>query len=175
MTMTRDLGTSVALPADLAGALDDARPRLGRLASRVLYFPTVGSTNDVAIALMAHGDCEGAGVLADEQTSGRGRRGRVWVSPAGSGLYVSGVLTPSRAEADVARATRLLTIAAGVALAEAVEAATGLAVDLKSPNYLVVGGRKLAGVLAETVTEDPTRSCPESRNISLGLCIHVGP
>jgi BirA family biotin operon repressor/biotin-[acetyl-CoA-carboxylase] ligase len=172
MTPSSDIGASVPLPADLAAMLDRARPRLGRLGSRVLYFPTVGSTNDVAVALVGHGDCEGAVVLADEQTSGRGRRGRVWFSPAGSGLYVSVVLTPARARADVARATRLLTIAAGVALAEAVEAATGLAVDLKWPNDLQVGRRKLAGILAEAVTAPDDR---RPRSVIVGFGINVGP
>jgi len=92
---------------------------------------------------------EGVVVVADEQTAGRGRRGHSWFSPPGSGLYVSVVLVPSRACVDPARATRLLTLAVGVALAEAVEAAAGLRVDLKWPNDLYVARRKLAGILAE--------------------------
>src|SRR5204863_7475405 len=91
---------------------------------------------------------EGAVVIADAQTEGRGRRGRSWFSPPGSGLYVSIVLTPSRS-ADRRRATALTTIAAGVALAEGIEAATGVRVRLKWPNDLYVGRRKLAGILAE--------------------------
>ncbi|MGB7220507.1 MAG: biotin--[acetyl-CoA-carboxylase] ligase [Vicinamibacterales bacterium] len=162
--------THTPLPVDLAGMLDRARPRLGRLGSRVLYFPTIGSTNDVAIALAGHGDCEGAVVLADEQTAGRGRRGRVWFSPPGSGLYVSVVLTPARARTDVARATRLLTLAAGVALAEGVEVATGLVVDLKWPNDLQIGGRKLAGILAEGVGNDLHSQC-----VVLGFGINMSP
>ncbi|OFV94092.1 MAG: biotin--[acetyl-CoA-carboxylase] ligase [Acidobacteria bacterium RIFCSPLOWO2_12_FULL_65_11] len=152
--------------------LDRARPRLGRLGSRVLYFPTVGSTNDVALALASHLDCEGAVVLADEQTSGRGRRGRVWFSPPASGLYVSVVLTPARARTEVARATRLLTMAAGLALAEAVEASTGLIADLKWPNDLHVGGRKLAGILAEATTAGEAGA---PRSVIVGYGVNVGP
>ena len=91
----------------------------------------------------------GRGRRRGQQTAGRGRRGHTWFSPPGSGLYVSVVLMPARARVDPMRATTLLTLAAGVALAEAVEAATGLRVDIKWPNDLLVGRRKLAGILAE--------------------------
>lgn len=112
--------------------------------SPVQFFPAVGSTNDVAASLPHR-----SVVVAGEQTAGRGRRGRTWFSPPGSGLYVSVVLAPAAARVDPARATTLLTLTAGVALAEGVEAATGLSVDLKWPNDLLVSGRKLAGILAE--------------------------
>ena len=116
----------------------------------MIYFTTIGSTNDVAAMLASRDGSEGAVVIADAQTAGRGRRGRDWFSPPGSGLYVSVVLTPGRAQNAVAdRATRLVTLAAGVALSEAVAAGTGLVADLKWPNDLYVGRRKLAGILAE--------------------------
>jgi len=111
--------------------------------SDIRFFPAVGSTNDVAATLP-----EGAVVVADEQTAGRGRRGHRWFSPPGSGLYVSVVLAPSRS-VDPRRATSLTTIAAGVALADGIEAATGLRVRLKWPNDLYVARRKLGGILAE--------------------------
>jgi BirA family biotin operon repressor/biotin-[acetyl-CoA-carboxylase] ligase len=133
------------LPADIRASIDAARTRLGRLGSPILFFPTIGSTNDVAATLAA----EGAVVIADEQTAGRGRRGHEWFSPPGSGLYVSVVLMPARARIDPLRATTLLTITAGVALAEGVSASCGVDVDLKWPNDLYVSRRKLAGILAE--------------------------
>jgi BirA family biotin operon repressor/biotin-[acetyl-CoA-carboxylase] ligase len=111
----------------------------------VQFFQSVGSTNDVAAALPP-----GSVVVAAHQTAGRGRRGHTWFSPPGSGLYVSVVLAPATARVDPPRATMLLTLAAGVAIVEGVEAATGLAVDLKWPNDLMVSGRKLAGILAES-------------------------
>jgi BirA family biotin operon repressor/biotin-[acetyl-CoA-carboxylase] ligase len=132
------------LPRGLAEALERSRPRLGVLSSDVRYLATTESTNDVAATLD-----EGSVVVAAEQTAGRGRRGHTWFSPAGSGLYVSVVLVPSRARTDPVRATRLLTLTVGVALAEAIEAAAGLKSDLKWPNDLYVGRRKLAGILAE--------------------------
>lgn len=155
------------LPAEFVEALDRVRLRLGVVGSRVLYFPTVGSTNDVASALAG---VEGLVAIADEQTAGRGRRGRTWFSPPGSGLYVSVVLAPGRAECDPERATAILTLAAGVALAEAVETTTGLAPDLKWPNDLYVGRRKLAGILAEGVSAGAAVQA-----VILGYGINIGP
>jgi BirA family biotin operon repressor/biotin-[acetyl-CoA-carboxylase] ligase len=137
------------LPTDLAEAL--ARVNLRRLGTATLFFSSIGSTNDVASTLANSGDHEGAIVIAETQTAGRGRRGRVWFSPPGAGLYVSVLLAPAKARRTPDRATALLTLAAGVALAEAVEHGTGLAPAIKWPNDLVVGRRKLAGILAEGV------------------------
>ncbi|HMB78708.1 MAG TPA: biotin--[acetyl-CoA-carboxylase] ligase [Vicinamibacterales bacterium] len=159
-------------PDDLAAAIERARPRLGRLASTMLFFETIGSTNDEAAARSAKAFAlhersafarhersaslsgerppEGLVVVADQQTAGRGRRGHTWFSPPGSGLYVSVVLAPAAARVDPARATTLLTLAAGVALAEGIEQATGLRVDLKWPNDLQMTRRKLGGILAES-------------------------
>lgn len=125
-----------------------------------------GSTNDVAARLAADESSEGAVVVADAQTKGRGRRGREWFSPPGAGLYVSLVVRPGRSRGGE-RAARLLTLAAGVALAEAVEAATGLRVDVKWPNDLHIGRRKLAGILAEAAGSGPGES------IVLGYGINV--
>ena len=108
------------------------------------FFASVGSTNDLAASLPV-----GSVVVADHQSAGRGRRGHTWFSPPGSGLYVSVVLAPAAARVDPPRATMLLTLAAGVAIAEGVEAATGLAADLKWPNDLLASGKKLCGILAE--------------------------
>jgi BirA family biotin operon repressor/biotin-[acetyl-CoA-carboxylase] ligase len=146
------------IPEDLAEAIDRARPRLGRLASTLLYFPTIGSTNDLALSCSAKALAErpasadppdGLVVVADEQTAGRGRRGHPWFSPPGSGLYVSVVLAPATARVDPLRATMLLTLAVGVALVEGIDAATALSASLKWPNDLLVSRRKIAGILAE--------------------------
>ena len=139
------------LPPELDDALAARRDRLGPLANRILYFETIGSTNDVAAGLAQDGGHEGTIVIADAQTAGRGRRGRTWFSPPASGLYVSVVLAPARARVSPERATALLTLSAGVALSEAVERVTGLAPAIKWPNDLLVDRRKLAGILAEGV------------------------
>lgn len=146
------------LPDDLRDALEPVQSGWRWLRAPVHYFPSTGSTNDVAAALATVPASHGAVVLADRQTSGRGRRGHIWFSPDGAGLYVSLVLAPAQARVTPARATALLTVMAGVALAEAVEAATGLAPAIKWPNDLYVGRRKLAGILAEGVTHATTAS-----------------
>jgi len=132
------------LPDDLAEALDRARGRLGPFGSHLLYFGSVGSTNDIADRLALAGAVEGTTVLAETQTAGRGRMGRAWFSPPGAGLYVSAVFRPG-AQA----ATPLFTLVAGVALADALRESTRLPVLIKWPNDLVVGRRKLGGILAE--------------------------
>jgi BirA family biotin operon repressor/biotin-[acetyl-CoA-carboxylase] ligase len=137
------LPNSHDLPPEIADALARASDRLGRFAQRVLWYPELTSTNDVAASLADRGAPEGTIVAADAQTAGRGRQGRVWVSPPGAGLYVSVVLRPRR------DAAALLTLAAGVALSEGIEAATGLPTDVKWPNDVYVALRKLAGILAE--------------------------
>ena len=139
---------------DVRAAIDRARARLGRLASPIECLPTTSSTNDVALARCVTtggepSDAVGFVVVADQQTAGRGRRGHAWFSPPGSGLYVSAVVAPARARVDSSRATSLLTLAAGVGVAEGIARATGLRPDLKWPNDLLVGPRKLAGILAE--------------------------
>jgi BirA family transcriptional regulator, biotin operon repressor / biotin---[acetyl-CoA-carboxylase] ligase len=145
------------LPPEFARALVAAADRLRPLGDRVIFFETIGSTNDVALDLAARGGHEGTIVLADAQTAGRGRHGRGWFSPPGSGLYVSVVLRPSAARRDPQRATSLLTLAAGLAVTEAVEAAAGLRPDIKWPNDLLVGRRKLAGILAESASSNSGR------------------
>ena len=150
---------SSPLPADLADPLNAAASRLGRFGRQVLYYDNVPSTNDVAADLGDGGAPEGCVVVGDAQSAGRGRLGRTWVSPAGAGLYVSIVLRP---EGDV---IPLVTIGAGVALSEGIQAATGLRPDLKWPNDVLVAGRKVAGILAEGTV----------RYVILGLGINVLP
>jgi len=130
------------LPDEFVEALASASHRLGPFAGEILWCPSVTSTNDVAGVLAERGAPEGCVVVANAQSAGRGRLGRTWASPPGAGLYVSAVLRP---KPDLS----LLTIAAGVAVAQGIQAATGLAVDLKWPNDAFVGGRKVAGILAE--------------------------
>jgi BirA family biotin operon repressor/biotin-[acetyl-CoA-carboxylase] ligase len=101
------------------------------------------STNDIGRLLAAAGAAEGATVVADHQTLGRGRLGRSWESPVG-GLWCSVVLRPP-GDPSLGR----LSLAVGVAVAEAIEAAAGVAAALAWPNDVVVRGRKAAGILIE--------------------------
>jgi BirA family biotin operon repressor/biotin-[acetyl-CoA-carboxylase] ligase len=134
---------SDAIPGDVIEALARAGSRLGPFHGRLSWYESVPSTNDVAAVLAEHGAPEGSVVAANAQTSGRGRLGRSWASPPGAGLYVSVILRPA---ADV---VPLITIAAGVAVADGVQAASGLSPRVKWPNDVYVGPRKLAGILAE--------------------------
>lgn len=136
------------LPPDLAAALGARAARLGPFGAAIHFFTEIGSTNDAAAALAEQGAPEGTTVVAAAQTAGRGRFGRRWFSPPGAGLYVSVVCR------DPAAAP-LLTLAGGVAVADGIRAATGLPVEIKWPNDVIVRSgapvrrRKLAGILAE--------------------------
>lgn len=110
----------------------------------LLYVTQTASTQDVARAEAERDAPEGTAVLAEEQTGGRGRLGRPWVSPAGKNLYLTLVMRPP------ARHLRILSIVAPLAVAEALEGATRLTCRVKWPNDVLVGGRKIAGVLTET-------------------------
>jgi BirA family biotin operon repressor/biotin-[acetyl-CoA-carboxylase] ligase len=116
---------------------------------RVYHFFKTESTNRVALALGHGGEPEGALVLAEEQTAGRGRAGRSWHSERATGIYVTVLLRPKLAPVQAP----LLTMMAGLSAHAAVEATTGLPVDLKWPNDLLVRGKKLGGILTEMHAE----------------------
>jgi BirA family biotin operon repressor/biotin-[acetyl-CoA-carboxylase] ligase len=123
--------------------------RLGSFGSRILWYQDISSTNDVAAALADADAGEGTLVMADAQSAGRGRLGRRWASPPGSGIYATVVLRPGTP------AVPLLTLGAGLAIAEGIEAATALPARVKWPNDVLIDGsgdgvgRKVAGILAE--------------------------
>jgi BirA family biotin operon repressor/biotin-[acetyl-CoA-carboxylase] ligase len=117
-----------------------------RLGGRVVVRDTVDSTNQALKALAVNGEPEGAAVVSDAQTAGRGRRGRTWVSPPGCGLYISLLFRPRSWEPACAPRMPLMI---AVAAAEAIEAVAGIAPGIKWPNDLMLKGRKLAGILCE--------------------------
>lgn len=134
------------IPPELAAPLSALRAKRPDLGLSVHWRDSVSSTMDVAAALAADPGLTMPIVIADAQTAGRGRRGHTWESPPGAGLYLSLVWRP------VGMTTLpLLTLAAGVGVREGIAAATGLAPNVKWPNDLLVGNRKLAGLLAEGV------------------------
>jgi BirA family transcriptional regulator, biotin operon repressor / biotin---[acetyl-CoA-carboxylase] ligase len=120
-----------------------------RLGHRVEHHSSIGSTNDRARELLEGADGDGSVVVAEEQTSGRGRRGRSWQSPPSRNLLMSVALAPDLAAADAWR----LGLATALAVAEACEAVAP--VVLKWPNDVVAAadGRKLGGLLIETMAE----------------------
>jgi len=111
----------------------------------LLWFDTIDSTNTAAKNLARQGAPHGTVLIADHQTGGRGRRGRSFHSPAGSGIYMSVILRPDCAPTELMH----LTCAAAVAMCDAVEEAAGIRPGIKWTNDLVYGQKKLAGILTE--------------------------
>lgn len=118
-------------------------------AGRIRYFPTIHSTNVLAMREAEEGAPEGNVYLADEQTAGRGRSAHGWHSASGAGLYVSVLLRPRVAPADIL----WLSLAAGLAVRDAVRQATGLQADIRWPNDLLFGRKKFCGILTELNAE----------------------
>jgi BirA family transcriptional regulator, biotin operon repressor / biotin---[acetyl-CoA-carboxylase] ligase len=116
---------------------------------RIHHFFKTDSTNRVALELGHAGEPEGTVLVAEEQTAGRGRAGRAWASERASGIYVTLLLRPRLAPVQAP----LLTMMAGLSVHAAVEAVTGLNVDLKWPNDLLIGGKKTGGILTEMLAE----------------------
>lgn len=115
-----------------------------------MHFPSVGSTNALAIEAAQAGARTGVWV-ADEQTAGRGRGGHRWHSAAGDGLYVSVLIAP-RLPIPMTRAL-WLSLAAGLAAQAAIHEVAGLTADIRWPNDLLLQRRKCGGILVETAVE----------------------
>jgi len=111
---------------------------------------TVGSTQDVARELAESGAAEGTLVIAEQQTAGRGRQGRRFYSPAGRGVWMTVILRPQQP----LQYTSQLTLLAAVAICRALRSVSGLDIGIKWPNDLLIGGRKVCGILVESAAED---------------------
>jgi len=114
---------------------------------KIIYYRSIGSTNDVAKELAARGAPEGTLVIADEQTAGKGRLGRRWLAPPGTSLLMSLLFRPHSPFSI--HQTQRLTMICSLAVVEAIEAVTGLAAAIKWPNDIVVWGKKVGGILTE--------------------------
>jgi BirA family biotin operon repressor/biotin-[acetyl-CoA-carboxylase] ligase len=145
-----------ALDTELAGT---------PFAGRVRYFASIDSTNTLAMREAEEGQESGTVYLADEQTGGRGRGAHSWHSAPGSGLYVSILLRPRLAPADIL----WVSLAAGLAVQQAIREVTALAVDLRWPNDLLLSGRKVGGILTE-LNAEVTRV--RHAVIGIGLNVH---
>jgi BirA family biotin operon repressor/biotin-[acetyl-CoA-carboxylase] ligase len=135
-----------------------------RLGKTIHCLDTVDSTNLFARRLAEAGAPEGEMVFAEEQTQGRGRLGRTWFSPRGLNLYFSLILRPAFPPVQACQ----ITLMAAVALAETLEAAIGTAPEIKWPNDILYAGKKLAGVLTESVCEGKS-----VRFVILGIGVNV--
>jgi BirA family transcriptional regulator, biotin operon repressor / biotin---[acetyl-CoA-carboxylase] ligase len=133
------------------------------------YYPILDSTMRAAA-----GRPLGIVILAEEQTAGQGRHGHTWHSEPGTGIYLSTALPP----------TPLLTMALGLATAEAITAATGIACDLRWPNDVLIGGKKAAGILVQLadgvaiggigINVNHTRFLPELAELATSLRLQSG-
>ena len=123
--------------------------RMSRIGSSVLRFDSVTSTNDLARELACKPGNEGTVIVAREQTAGKGRQGHSWFSPADDGLYFSVILGASLRPSSLP----FISLAAAVAVAEALASEYSLKPDIKWPNDVLLGGRKVSGILLESATE----------------------
>ena len=169
---------------------DDLQARLGKtkvVGRDIRVFEETTSTNDVIEKLARDGVKEGVVVFAESQTKGRGRLGRKWMSPTHKGLWFSILLRPELSPQE----TTQLTVASATALRRAIKNVTGLSADIKWPNDLLVGGKKVVGILTEMsaevdrvrhvilgigvdVNQDTGEFLPELRKIATSLKIETG-
>lgn len=126
-------------------ALNAAEIEAARPANRLVYLPSVDSTMRIAARLAAEGAPHGTVVIADEQTAGIGRLGRSWHSETGAGIYASLILRLPIDPASLPAVTLML----GLATREAIQRTTHAVCDLRWPNDVLIGGRKVAGILAQ--------------------------
>jgi BirA family transcriptional regulator, biotin operon repressor / biotin---[acetyl-CoA-carboxylase] ligase len=137
------------LPDILAPSLIKIEAGEGRIGHRILHYFKTDSTNRIAMEMAARDAAHGTVVVAEEQTAGRGRLGRVWYSEKSSGIYVSIILRPTLAPA----AAPMLTLMAGLAAHGAIRWVTGLTGDIRWPNDVLINGRKVCGILTEMNAE----------------------
>jgi BirA family biotin operon repressor/biotin-[acetyl-CoA-carboxylase] ligase len=146
---------------------DDLISRLGDtkvIGRDIQVFEKTTSTNEVMERLARDGVPEGAVVFAESQTKGRGRLGRVWMSPTRKGLWFSVLLRPNLNPQE----TTQLTVISATALRRAFKTVTGLTAEIKWPNDLLLGGRKAAGILTELSAE-----LDRVRHVILGIGVDV--
>jgi len=135
---------------------------------RIFHYESIGSTNTRAKEIGKEGGEEGTVVVAEEQTEGRGRLGRQWLSPPGANLLFSILLRPKL------RADELfvLTVTLALAAAQSIEAASGLGCQIKWPNDLYAGMKKVGGILTEFVASGKV---VESVVLGLGVNVNWSP
>ncbi|MGO8717783.1 MAG: biotin--[acetyl-CoA-carboxylase] ligase [Acidobacteriaceae bacterium] len=146
---------SDALNATLQGTI---------FSGKLHVFPSVDSTNMLAMQEAAKGAPHGSVYIAEEQTAGKGRGDHAWHSEPYAGLYVSILLRPQLTPAD----GLWLSLAAGLAVQQAIENVTGLVADIRWPNDLLFGRRKVGGILTETNAE-----AMRVRHAVIGIGINV--
>ncbi len=124
--------------------------RTQSLGKKIFSFDSIDSTNIFARSLKENESPNGTLIIADEQTAGRGRQGRQWQSQKGKNLLFSVVIRHFLAQEKV----RVIPFAAALAAADGIEQENGSAIECKWPNDLLIGGKKVAGMLIETTTQN---------------------
>jgi BirA family biotin operon repressor/biotin-[acetyl-CoA-carboxylase] ligase len=130
----------------------------------IISYKKVDSTNDIAYNLAEKGVKAGTAIIAEEQSRGKGRHGRHWISPSKGGIYLSCILRPKIPPSEIPR----ITLFAAVAVAKAIRDVTSLDVSIKWPNDLVLDGKKVCGILTEMKAEQDSVDF-----IILGIGINV--
>jgi BirA family biotin operon repressor/biotin-[acetyl-CoA-carboxylase] ligase len=134
------------------------------IGKRIMHLNEIDSTQNIADKLARDGAEEGTCVIAEKQTSGRGRRSRNWASPFKDGVYISIILRPNLKPLHIIQ----IPLIAGVALVKAIEKTTGLTPSIKWPNDIFLSGHKVAGILTEVNCDIDT-----VHYIVLGMGINV--
>lgn len=137
----------------------------GDIGQEIFFYEKVVSTNTIAFDL-AEKAKEGAVVIAESQEKGKGRLGRIWISPPGVNIYISIILRPEIEHKDIT----LITIMASVACATALRRTTGLDISIKWPNDLMASGKKLGGILTELKTDQIKIACAI---IGIGINVNI--
>jgi BirA family transcriptional regulator, biotin operon repressor / biotin---[acetyl-CoA-carboxylase] ligase len=146
---------------------EDLRARVGNvkvIGRDIQVFQETSSTNDVVEKLARDGVKEGVVVFAESQSRGRGRLGRVWSSPARRGLWFSVLLRPGLSPQEATQ----ITVAAATAVWRGIHSVTGLKPEIKWPNDVLIGGKKVVGILTEMSAE-----ADRVRHITLGIGVDV--
>ena len=144
--------------------IDDLRTRF--IGQKTLYYPVTSSTMDVAKQAIRDGAREGTIIIADYQTSGRGRLGRKWISSPDDSILLSIILYPEIEE------LRLLNMIAALAVAQSIEKLTDLKPILKWPNDVLIEGKKVSGALIES---DVQGEQANSAIVGIGLNVNLDP
>ncbi|MDD3252238.1 MAG: biotin--[acetyl-CoA-carboxylase] ligase [Lachnospiraceae bacterium] len=135
-----------------------------RAGQTLVILKETDSTNNYARKLADQGAADGTLVLAEQQTAGKGRRGRNWTSPSGTGIWMSLLLRPEFAPAHAS----MLTLVAAMAVKQGIAEITGLDCQIKWPNDIVLNGKKICGILTEMSTEEDS-----IRHVVIGIGINV--
>jgi len=156
-------GAGALTPQPLASAEILRGLNTQRVGRSVLCFGEVGSTNDIAWDSAIQSDTDGLVILAEFQRAGRGRHGKRWISTPGAGVLMSTLLLDPEKKLP----HEALTVAAGLAVAQALARVTCLEPDLKWPNDVLISGRKIAGIIVER------RNTPPGQAFVIGLGLNI--